>query len=118
MKPLLFALPSNEDLTARLVSRLDADVGSLETRYFPDGETYVRLDCDVAARSVVLVCTLDRPDEKTLRLLFAAGARQIVSTNAVPHVSNAIDLSDLIQGASRQFTEGNEVSLHIRGRNR
>ena len=50
--------------------------------------------------------------------LRAAGAGQIVSTNAVPHVSNAIDLSDLNQGAARQFTEGNEVSLDIRGRNR
>ena len=74
MKPLLFALPGNEDLTARLAGRLDGDVGSLETRQFPDGETYVRLNSDVDTRSVVLVCTLDRPDNKTLRLLFAADA--------------------------------------------
>ena len=71
MKPLLFALPGNEDLTARFATHLAAEIGTLETRRFPDGETYVRLLDDVQRRSVVLVCTLDRPDEKTMRLLFA-----------------------------------------------
>jgi len=74
MKPLLVALPDNEDFARRLATRLDADTASATTRHFPDGETYVRLDCDVASRSVMLVCTLDRPDDKTLRLLFAAEA--------------------------------------------
>ena len=74
MKPLLFALPGNEDLTARFATHLAAEIGTLETRRFPDGETYVRLLDDVQRRSVVLVCTLDRPDEKTMRLLFAAHA--------------------------------------------
>ncbi len=75
MKPLLFPLPGNEEFTRRLSAGLsDADIGSLVTRRFPDGETYVRLAADVTDRSVVLVCTLDRPDDKTLRLLFAADA--------------------------------------------
>jgi ribose-phosphate pyrophosphokinase len=74
MKPLMFALPGNGDLTARLATRLNAQIGELESRYFPDQETYIRLRTDVRDRSVVLVCTLDRPDEKTLRLLFAADA--------------------------------------------
>ena len=74
MKPLFFPLPGNEDLTSRLSLQVVGDLGALETRRFPDGETYVRLLADVDGRSVVLVCTLDRPDEKTLRLLFAAHA--------------------------------------------
>ena len=74
MKPLFFSLPGNEDFTARLSAHLGADIGPLETRRFPDDETYVRLIADVEARSVALICTLDRPDEKTLRLLFAVHA--------------------------------------------
>ena len=74
MKPLLFSLPGNDDLTAHIAARLAADIGPLETRRFPDRETYVRLDADVRTRSVMLVCTLDKPDEKTHRLLFAAHA--------------------------------------------
>ncbi len=74
MKPLLFAMPGNEQFTARLAELLNAEVGALSTRRFPDGETYIRLDSDVVTRSVTLVCTLDRPDDKALRLLLAADA--------------------------------------------
>lgn len=72
MKPLLIPLPGNEEMTARLATRLDTDTGVLSTRHFPDGETYVRLDCEPASRAVMLICSLERPDDKTLRLLFAA----------------------------------------------
>ena len=74
MKLLFIALPGNEELTSRLCGHLAGDLGLIETRRFPDGETYVRLLDDVRGRSVVLVCTLDKPDDKTLRLLFAAHA--------------------------------------------
>lgn len=71
MKHLLLPLPGNEVMAARIAERLDADIGALSTRHFPDGETYVRLDCDPASRNVLFVCSLDHPDEKTLGLLFA-----------------------------------------------
>ncbi len=74
MKLLLFALPGNEDLASRLSSNLAAELGMLESHNFPDGETYLRLLTDVQGRSTVFVCRLDKPDEKTLRLLFAAHA--------------------------------------------
>ena len=74
MTVLLIDFPGNDALTVRLARRLQADVGRLDTRHFPDGETYVRLDCDVASRSIAFVCSLDRPDEKALGLLFAAEA--------------------------------------------
>ena len=83
MTPLLFALPGNEDLTARLAGSLSAEIGSAEFRHFPDGESYARLVSDVAGREVILVATLDRPDTKFLPLLFAArtarelGARRV-----------------------------------------
>lgn len=74
MKPLLFPLPGNEPFCARLAAALSAESGGLECRRFPDGESYVRLRADVAGRHVVLVCTLNSPDEKTLALIFAARA--------------------------------------------
>lgn len=73
MTPLvLIALPGNERLAGDLARKLDASQVEIETRRFPDGETYLRIDADFTARSVALVCTLDRPDEKALALLFAA----------------------------------------------
>ena len=74
MRTLLLPLPGNDELTAQLAQRLGAEIGAVSTRRFPDGETYVRFECDVQSRSIGIVCTLDRPDDKTLRLLFAADA--------------------------------------------
>jgi ribose-phosphate pyrophosphokinase len=74
MSPLLLAMPGNEDFAQRLMTPLGAALGSLETRSFPDRETYMRLASDVEGQSIALVCTLDRPNDKTLPLLFAAHA--------------------------------------------
>lgn len=74
MTPLLFALPGNERLASLLGPQIGAETGKAVVRHFPDGETYWRYDTPVAGRSVALLCTLDRPDEKTLPLLFAAAA--------------------------------------------
>lgn len=71
---LVFPLPGNEAMAAELTARLEADAGRLAVRPFPDGETYLRYESDVAGRKVILVCTLDRPDPKFLPLVFAAAA--------------------------------------------
>lgn len=69
---VVFALPGNEALAARLAAALAAPLGAMEARRFPDGESYLRLLSPVRNRQVVLACTLDRPDDKILPLLFAA----------------------------------------------
>jgi ribose-phosphate pyrophosphokinase len=71
--PLLAALPGNEMLCAELARRLGGEIVPIELRHFPDEETYLRFDTPVEGRSLILVCTLDRPDTKFLPLLFAAG---------------------------------------------
>jgi ribose-phosphate pyrophosphokinase len=83
MKPLVFFMPGNEAFGTRLVTHLGADPGVLETREFPDGETYVRLASDVEGRSIVLVCALDHPNAKTLPLLFAAHAARDLGASRV-----------------------------------
>lgn len=70
MKPVLLALPGNEALTHILALRLDADIGQLCVRRFPDGETYLRIESELTGRPIIVVATLDRPDEKLLPLLF------------------------------------------------
>lgn len=80
---LILPLPGNEAFASRLARAGNWDLGELESRRFPDDETYVRINADVTNRSVDLVCTLARPDESFLRLVFAAdcarslGAREI-----------------------------------------
>jgi ribose-phosphate pyrophosphokinase len=72
--PLLFALDPSDPLRAGLAAALGAELGEIETRRFPDGETYLRYASPVAGRRVILLCTLERPDPKVLPLVFAADA--------------------------------------------
>jgi ribose-phosphate pyrophosphokinase len=78
MKPLLLPLPGNEAFAKALGAALDADIAPAVFHRFPDGETYVRIESELKGRTVVLVCTLDRADEKYLPLIFAAAtAREL-----------------------------------------
>lgn len=78
---LLLALPGNEEFAQRLAGEMSAAFEVVETRRFPDGESYVRLPCETAGRVVDFVCTLVNPDEGFLRLVFAAdAARELGAT--------------------------------------
>lgn len=83
MRPLLFALPGNEAMIRGLAGEIKGEIGVMEMRSFPDEETYLRFGTALEDRSVILVCTLDRPDAKFLKLAFAAatarelGARRV-----------------------------------------
>lgn len=80
--PLLIAMPGNEAMTLALAQTLGAELGKVELHAFPDGETYLRLLKNVSGRSVSIVCTLDRPNEKILPLIFAAATvRELGAAN-------------------------------------
>ena len=78
MRRRLLPLPGNELLAASLARHLDADDGGVRVRAFPDGESHVQIDGDVTGRDVAVVCSLDRPNERTIPLvLLAATARDL-----------------------------------------
>lgn len=69
---LYLPMPGNEHMAQALAVRAGGELGALETRRFPDGEAYVRLLSEVRGRDVEIVCTLARPDDQFLSLIFAA----------------------------------------------
>ena len=76
--PLVIAMPGNEAMAQMLTRSLRGDIGGIELRSFPDGETYLRFLSHLSGRVLVIACTLDRPNEKILPLLFAAAtAREL-----------------------------------------
>lgn len=72
MNTIIFPLPGNEDLAEKLCGEINAEYGKTEIRKFPDGESYIRLLSDVSGKNVILICTLNQPDEKLLPLFFLA----------------------------------------------
>lgn len=83
MIPILIAMPGTEQFALHLDRALGCEVGRVDIHRFPDGESCVRLMTPVHGRDVILVCTLDQPDEKMLPLYFTActaremGARRV-----------------------------------------
>src|SRR3546814_13030398 len=83
MTMMLFPMPGNERMTNAIAERVGCSVGKLALRRFPDGESYIRLHSAVAGCDAAVVCTLARPDDQFLQLLFAArllresGARSV-----------------------------------------
>jgi ribose-phosphate pyrophosphokinase len=70
----VLAFPGAEGAGARLAARLGAASCALESRRFPDGETYLRVVDDVAACELVVVAELRDPDPQLPGLLFLADA--------------------------------------------
>lgn len=83
MTPLLVSIPGNEVLTENLATALRCELGSLEIRAFPDGETYLRFHTSPDGRSVAIVCTLARPNERVLPLIFAAATAHELGASKV-----------------------------------
>ena len=104
--PLLMAMPGNEKAASKLAARLGWDLGHLEIRQFPDGETYLRLVTTPAGRVVALVCTLDRPNDKLLSLLFAAATARELEASKVGLVSPYL----AYMRQDRRFKPGEAVS--------
>ena len=71
---IIIPMPGDEGLASSLARRLGASPGAVETRAFPDGETYLRYECELRGRDAIILSRLDRPNVKLLPLVFAADA--------------------------------------------
>ncbi len=72
MRPIIFNFGDNDRLFQSVAEDLGADLGIVERRTFPDGESYIRFETDCKGREAILICSLDRPDAKVLSLVLAA----------------------------------------------
>jgi ribose-phosphate pyrophosphokinase len=112
MSAVVLALPESTALARRVGELASMPLGVVESRQFPDGETYLRIDTECRGTSVVLACTLNRPDTKILPLLFlaaaarASGARRVGL--AAPYLA--------YMRQDRQFRPGEAVTSRTFGR--
>lgn len=83
MKPVVIAMPGNERLADQLADHLALERVAAIVQRFPDGESHVRVEASIEDRHALIVCTLDRPDDKLVPLLLLscavreAGARSV-----------------------------------------
>lgn len=84
---MILPLPGNEGFGRRLAESGHWKLGTLGVRQFPDGESYVRILSDTAGAVVDVVCTLARPDNGFLPLIFAADAARMLGAREVTLVA-------------------------------
>lgn len=106
MTPLIVALPGNEALADTLAQSINGHNGQLETRHFPDGESYIRFADDPCNRPVVVVCSLSRPNDKILDLLFVAATARDLGATKVGLVAPYL----AYMRQDRRFTRGEAVT--------
>lgn len=103
---LILPLPGNETFARILAEAGGWELGTIETRGFPDGESYVRILSEISGRSVDFVCTLAHPNDGFLRLTFAADAARSLGAREVTLI--APYLSYMRQ--DRRFQPGEAVT--------
>ncbi|MEZ5960581.1 MAG: ribose-phosphate diphosphokinase [Hyphomonadaceae bacterium] len=80
---VILPMPGNEVMASALAERLDAELGVLDWRRFPDAEAYVRIASEVGGKRVHIVCTLANPDPQVLTLIFTAAAARDCGAESV-----------------------------------
>lgn len=103
---VIFPLPRNEAFAEGLAAAGGFELGHLETRRFPDGESYVRLLTDVRGKCVDLVCSLANADAGFLSLVFAADAARDLGAREVTLIAPYL----AYMRQDRRFRPGEAIS--------
>ncbi|MBN7820815.1 ribose-phosphate diphosphokinase [Bowmanella yangjiangensis] len=69
-RPLVLFSPAPHPLQLPLCKQLAAEQGQLESRLFPDGESYLRILSEVKDKDVLVLIDLVHPNDKYLPLIF------------------------------------------------
>ena len=83
MTRVLLAVPAQQALAEAMAPGLRARVGRLEWRRFPDGESLVAIDDEIAGADVALLASLHHPDEIALALRFSAATAREFGARSV-----------------------------------
>lgn len=80
---ILFSFPGNHALAELLREGRSIERGSLSVHSFPDGETLIRIDSDIKGKDVIALCSLDRPNEKAIDLMFFAETARELGASSI-----------------------------------
>jgi len=83
MKPIIFSYPGNESLAQMIAKKMPCDVGKAIFHIFPDHETLVKIESDIKNRDVIIVCSLNNPNEKIPQLLFFAETAKTLGARTI-----------------------------------
>ena len=106
--PRLFALEPHP-LLPSLCEQLKGMAGTLETRQFPDGESYLKVTTAVAGADCIVVSNLAHPNDKFLPLIFLLGTLRDLGAKSVGLVAPYL----CYMRQDRRFAEGEALTSKL-----
>lgn len=83
MTRVLLPFPQQRGIAEAMAPPLDARVGHVDWRRFPDGESLVAIDDALSGADVAIVASLHHPDELSIALRFAAATAREFGARSV-----------------------------------
>ncbi|GAG95283.1 unnamed protein product, partial [marine sediment metagenome] len=109
MNTIIFYYPSDKNLAQQIANKLKFPLGEVIFRSFPDKETYVRIVSEIKNKNIILVCSLNNPNEKLIPIIFFAETAKRLGAKNVGLV--APYLSYLRQ--DKEFNQGEAINSRI-----
>lgn len=106
---ILFPFPGNESLADLLIAGGRCERGQVMVRNFPDGESLVQIESDIKGKTAVVLCTLDRPDEKAMTLMFFAETARELGAKSVKLIAPYLGY----MRQDKRFHEGESITSNI-----
>ncbi len=108
-KTLIASMPGSEDIGEKIALALNAAHAVLETKIFPDGESYVRYPIDPGKYDMVIVVQRAYPeqDRRLIKALLAAHAARDLGAKEIHVVLPYLPYAR----QDRRFREGEVISL-------
>ena len=103
--PVLFSLDQHP-LLSPLSEQLEGIIGTLDTRQFPDGETYLRVTTSVEEKDCIVVANLAHPNDRFLPLIFLLNTLRELGARSVGLVAPYL----CYMRQDRRFQEGEALT--------
>lgn len=105
-KPIVFFFPEDEGLALKVIKNTKYEQGELTVRCFPDKESFIQIHSDVKNKDVVIICSLNNPDEKIMPLIFLMDLVKELGANSVGLVSPYLGY----MRQDKRFNEGEAIT--------
>ena len=112
MTRVLLPFPLQRRIADAMAPALEARVGRLDWRRFPDGESLVAIDDALSGADIAIVASLDHPDELSIALRFAASTAREFGARSVGLVAPYL----AYMRQDRRFHRGESISATLYAR--
>jgi ribose-phosphate pyrophosphokinase len=109
MSKIIFYFPQYQNLANAIAGKLQYEKGQMEVRQYPEGESYVRLLCDVKNKEVILVCGLENANDNAMAIMFFSSVAKELGAAKVGLIAPYLGYMRL----DKRFKDGEAITSNI-----